>query len=188
MTEKEKVYEQISARLVNIKDKLTILGQIIAAPPDPEFEEEITVSSIIQSTIEELTTWRNQLEGDSPELEVLNISYKALANLGDYQNESVEITAKATVSNKDEVLKKLKQWVWENLNSQKEYSEIQDRQYQARRSLREMRDNVTEAYKEYEKQATFLKAQGIPINEVTPPNLEVLALPGKQEEVVEAEF
>lgn len=130
---------------------------------------------------EDLTQPTNQKQ----ELEILKVTYKALANIGNYQNESIEITARANNSNKDEVLASLKSWVWSNLNSEKEYWEMGNRMEKARQELRQMQNTLAEAEKEYQKQATFFQAQGIPLKPFTPPEIKVLALPASEEVVAE---
>jgi hypothetical protein len=96
-------------------------------------------------------------------MKITHVEYKALYNLGNYNNESIAL--RATVEEgetPDEVVEQLREKaIALNVASGGTVDELYDRMYRYRRALEGIQANTNSAIKNWNQTAEFLRAQGI---------------------------
>lgn len=121
-------------------------------------------------------------------MKITQVEYKALYNLGNYNNESIAL--RATVEEDEtpeEVVAQLRQKAIDlNAGSNGDADELYSRIYRYKQSLKSLEEKIRTAAEQWNQTADFLKAQGInpdapklsPFNSLLPP---------AEEEVIEPE-
>lgn len=95
-------------------------------------------------------------------MKITKVTYAALANLGNYENERIEL--EATIGEGDsyeEVLADLTQKVHEQLKNEKDYYQYCHKYNDAQRRLKEITEKLQKAYDQWEETSNFLVAQGL---------------------------
>lgn len=124
-------------------------------------------------------------------MKITTVKYAALANLGNYENERIELEATLDEGDKyDECLEILKQKVHEQLKNEKDYFAYCDRYNDAQRRLGEISEKLQKAYGQWEETSNFLVAQGLKPHPTSfPIERQNLITAGQDEmEVVEGEL
>ena len=95
-------------------------------------------------------------------MKITTVKYASLANLGNYENEKIELEATLEEGDKyDECLEILKQKVHEQLKNEKDYYAYCDRYNEAQRRLKEIGEKLQKAYDQWEETSNFLVAQDL---------------------------
>lgn len=90
------------------------------------------------------------------------VKYGALVNLGNYENEKVELEAELEDGQDyQEVLEDLKLKVRSNLHSQQHYYDYCNRYNKAQRKLKDIEEKLQKAYDQWEETSNFLIVQGL---------------------------
>lgn len=93
---------------------------------------------------------------------ITKVSYSQLANLGNYENEKVELEATLEEGdNWQDVLEDLRQKVLEVTKGINDYMKTKNEIYDRERELRDLLVKVDKAKATWETVSTFLKAQGL---------------------------
>ena len=95
-------------------------------------------------------------------MKIKTVGYSALVNLGNYENEKIELIAEVP-ENTDyvEVLEDLKLKVRSNLRSQERYFDYCRRFDEQRKKPVDIEQKLQKAYEQWEEVSNFLKAQGL---------------------------
>lgn len=108
-------------------------------------------------------------------MKLKTVTYSALGNMGNYQNERIELSAELEEGETyTEVLEKLKKGVHAKLKSQDEYWETCKKFDQANKDLKAILAKLEAAKKNWELVSEFLKAQGIKTDSAEFPTLAAL--------------
>ena len=95
-------------------------------------------------------------------MKLKTVKYAALANLGNYENERIELEAELEGGEDyTEALIRLTEMVHQQLKNEKEYFEYCDHYNQARRKLSDITEKLQQAYDQWEETSNFLIAQGL---------------------------
>jgi hypothetical protein len=93
------------------------------------------------------------------------VEYEFCANLGNYQNEKIRLSADLQGDDEAErCLEYLKRWVHSQTVTEKEYFERQEEVKKLHRKLKLYQEAYNEAAENYEKMTAFMTAQGIKSN------------------------
>lgn len=114
-------------------------------------------------------------------MNITKISYAALANLGGYENEKLQLDAEIKEGEDWEAsLAELKGYVHRHLNSQERYDRLVAEIREKERELANMTEKVRAARDIYDRASTFLTAQGLKTD--MPPFPDLPALPSAPSE------
>jgi hypothetical protein len=95
-------------------------------------------------------------------MKISKITYSALANLGNYENQRIEL--EATVSedeNWEEVLEKITLMVHQKLKNEDDYRNYCQKYDKAKTRLNDICEKLELAYEQWEETSNFLVAQGL---------------------------
>lgn len=93
---------------------------------------------------------------------ITQVSYCSLANLGNYENEKIELVAELKEGEDWETtLDNLKHKVHSKLNNEDEYLQNQYKIYEAKKQLQELKQQIETAQDTYNRVAHFMVAQGL---------------------------
>lgn len=121
-------------------------------------------------------------------MKIKQIEYSALVNLGNYENEKVQLTAEIIEGEDWEAaLEELKKQAHSKVNNVDDYYKMCDRYREQKRKLEDITDKLEKAYEQWDKASAFLLAQGIK-SEVPKFPIERQALITAGVEEVEAEL
>ena len=118
-------------------------------------------------------------------MKITTVSYEAIANLGNYENEKIKLEAVLEDGDiYESCLEELKNKVHEQLKNQEKYNDYCDRFNEQKRKLEELQEKVQQAQTQWEQASNFLIAQGwnkadVPLFPIEEPDL----IPTGQEEV-----
>lgn len=122
-------------------------------------------------------------------MKITQVSYSRLANLGNYSNERIELTATITdQETPEEAIAALKGRLIPMLGQ----SEMRLEQHRNNlyREIRALEERLSKAKQTWETAATFMKAQGLKTDAPDFPDVTIALLPGGEEErfeVIDAE-
>lgn len=95
-------------------------------------------------------------------MKITKITYSSLANLGNYENERIELEAELQEGDDyQRVLEELKIKVHQELKNEKDYHDYCYRYNEANRKLKDICEKLQKAYDQWEEASNFLIAQGI---------------------------
>ena len=95
-------------------------------------------------------------------MKITTVSYEALANLGNYENEKIKLDAIVEDGdNWEECLEQIRNNVHEQLKNKEKYNAYCNRFYDQRRKLEEITEKLQKAYEQWEETSNFLTAQGL---------------------------
>ena len=95
-------------------------------------------------------------------MKITKVTYSALVNLGNYENEKIELEGEVEEGEKwTECLEDLKLKVRSNLRSQERYFDYCRRFDEQRKKLIDIEQKLQKAYEQWEEVSSFLKAQGL---------------------------
>ncbi len=98
-------------------------------------------------------------------MKINKVTYSALANLGNYENEKIELEGLLEDGDTYEsCLEQLKNKVHEQLRNREKYNNYCNRFYEQRRKLEEISEKLHQAYDQWEETSNFLLAQGLKPN------------------------
>ena len=94
-------------------------------------------------------------------MKITTVSYEAIANLGNYENEKIRLDAVVEDGdNWEQCLNQIRDNVHEQLKNQETYNDYCNRFYEQKRQLEELQEKVQQAQTQWEKASNFLVAQG----------------------------
>ena len=95
-------------------------------------------------------------------MKIKQIEYSALVNLGNYENEKVQLTAEVEDGeNWEEALEELKRQAHSKVNNADDYYKMCDRYRDQKRKLEDITEKLHKAYDQWEEASNFIIAQGI---------------------------
>jgi hypothetical protein len=95
-------------------------------------------------------------------MKISRVTYSALANLGNYENQRIELEASISEDdNWEEVLEKLTLFVHEKLKNQETYFDYCNKYDRAKAKLNDVCAKLEKAYEQWEESSNFLIAQGL---------------------------
>ncbi len=122
-------------------------------------------------------------------MKITTVSYEAIANLGNYENEKIKLEAVVEDGdNWEECLEKIRDNVHEQLKNQEKYKDYCDRFHEHKRKLEELQEKVQQAQTQWEQASNFLVAQGWNKADVPPFPIEEQDLITSGTEEVELEI
>ncbi len=122
-------------------------------------------------------------------MKITTVSYEAIANLGNYENEKIRLEAVLEEGDiYESCLEELKNKVHEQLKNQETYNDYCDRFYEQKRKLEEITEKVQQAQTQWEQASNFLVAQGWNKADVPPFPIEEQDLITSGNEEVEPEI
>jgi len=93
---------------------------------------------------------------------ISTVKYGALANLGNYENEKIEIEATCQEGdNWEQVLEDLKLKVHSQLHKESDYRQYVHEYYVAKRKLEDIQEKIEKAQQTWDTVSTFMVAQGL---------------------------
>ena len=98
-------------------------------------------------------------------MKINKVTYSALANIGNYENEKIELEGLLEDGDTYEsCLEQLRNQVHEQLRNKEKYNDYCNRFYEQRRKLDEITEKLHQAYDQWEETSAFLIAQGLKPN------------------------
>lgn len=102
-------------------------------------------------------------------MEIKQVTYRALKNLGNYENETIEAVADVGEGETpEETLAKVREWVVTQLGQAYEARDLQERVERLLAKERDYQGRVNAAKDRYEQARRFLESIGIPMPERWP--------------------
>ena len=94
-------------------------------------------------------------------MKINKVSYEAIANLGNYENEKIRLEAVVEEGdNWEECLSLIRDNVHEQLKNQETYNDYCNRFYEQKRKLEEIVEKLQQAHTQWEQASNFLITQG----------------------------
>ena len=94
-------------------------------------------------------------------MKITTVSYEAIANLGNYENEKIRLEAVVEEGdNWEECLSLIRDNVHEQLKNQETYNDYCNRFYEQKRKLEEIVEKLQQAHNQWEQASNFLITQG----------------------------
>ena len=122
-------------------------------------------------------------------MKITTVSYEAIANLGNYENEKIRLDAVVEDGdNWEECLSLIRDNVHEQLKNQEQYNDYCDRFNKQKRKLEELQEKVQRAQNQWEQASNFLIAQGWDKADVPPFPIEEQDLIPDDTKEVEPEY
>ena len=98
-------------------------------------------------------------------MKINKVTYSSLANLGNYENEKIELEAIVEEGdNWEECLNQIRNNVHEQLKNEEQYEQYVSEYYKQRRKLEDISEKLHKAYDQWEETSNFLIAQGLKPN------------------------
>lgn len=119
-------------------------------------------------------------------MKIRQVSYAALASLGNYENQRVELVAEIEEGDEwQDVLKDLETKVHSHLNNYEKYDKYRQCFRQSKRDLEDILRELDKARQNWETVTNFMKAQGLKDNAEEFPALLQLAPAKKSDEAID---